>query len=109
MRRQSMNILIAVDGSASSHDAVRLAASLVNPAADAVAIYFSPLELEKRLPGRPRTIVDGAAADRRLRSRRRISGDRRTRRRPAADGLLRPPHAAARRLPHGDGPVAAAG
>jgi nucleotide-binding universal stress UspA family protein len=27
-----------------------------------VAIYFSPLELEKRLPGRPRRIVDGAAA-----------------------------------------------
>ncbi len=57
-----MKILIAVDGSASSLDAVRLAAALVNPAADAVAIYFSPLELEKRLPGRPQAIVDGAAA-----------------------------------------------
>jgi nucleotide-binding universal stress UspA family protein len=57
-----MKILIGVDGSAASLDAVRLAATLLDPAADAVAIYFSPLELEKRLPGRPRKIVDGAAA-----------------------------------------------
>ena len=57
-----MKILIGVDGSAASLDAVRLAAALLDPAADAVAVYFSPLELEKRLPGRPRKIVDGAAA-----------------------------------------------
>ncbi|NQW47220.1 MAG: universal stress protein [Planctomycetes bacterium] len=57
-----MKILIGVDGSASSLDAVRLVARLVDPAADAIAVYFSPLELEKRLPGRPRRIVEGAAA-----------------------------------------------
>ena len=57
-----MKILIGVDGSASSLDAVRLVARLVDPASDAIAVYFSPLELEKRLPGRPRRIVEGAAA-----------------------------------------------
>ena len=57
-----MKILIGVDGSETSFDAVRLVARLVDPARDGVAVYFSPLELEKRLPGRPRSIVDGAAA-----------------------------------------------
>jgi nucleotide-binding universal stress UspA family protein len=57
-----MKILIGVDGSETSLDAVRLVGRLVDPARDGVAIYFSPLELEKRLPGRPRAIVDGAAA-----------------------------------------------
>jgi nucleotide-binding universal stress UspA family protein len=57
-----MRILIGVDGSASSFDAVRMAACLVDPARDAVAIYFSPLELENRLFGRSRQIIDGAAA-----------------------------------------------
>ena len=57
-----MKILIGVDGSATSLDAVRLAAALVNPATDGVAVYFSPLELEKRLPGQKREVVDGAAA-----------------------------------------------
>lgn len=57
-----MKILIGVDGSAASIDAVRLAAAVVSPTADAVAVYFSPLELEKRLLGRRQTIVDGAAA-----------------------------------------------
>ena len=57
-----MKILIGVDGSAASLDAARLAAALVNPATDGVAVYFSPLELEKRLPGRKREVVDGAAA-----------------------------------------------
>ena len=51
-----------MDGSAASLDAARLAAALVNPATDGVAVYFSPLELEKRLPGRKREVVDGAAA-----------------------------------------------
>ena len=57
-----MKILIGVDGSETSLDAVRLVGRLLDPARDGVAIYFSPLELEKRLPGRPRAIVDGAAA-----------------------------------------------
>jgi nucleotide-binding universal stress UspA family protein len=57
-----MNFLIGVDGSAASLDAVRLAAGLVDPARDAVTIYFSPLELEKRLAARARVIVEGAEA-----------------------------------------------
>ena len=57
-----MKFLIGVDGSASSLDAVRSAARLLDPAVDEVAVYFSPMELEKRLVGRSRRIVDGAAA-----------------------------------------------
>ena len=55
-----MNILIGVDGSAASFDAVRLVASLVDPARDAVTIYFSPLELQKRLAAKARVIIEGA-------------------------------------------------
>ena len=58
-----MKILIGVDGSASSLDAVRMAGRLVDPARDQIAVYFSPMELEKRLLGRSRRIVDGAAAE----------------------------------------------
>lgn len=57
-----MNFLIGVDGSAASLDAVRLAAGLVAPARDTVTVYFSPLELEKRLAARARVIVEGAEA-----------------------------------------------
>lgn len=57
-----MKILIGVDGSQASLDAVRLAARLIHPASDQVAIYFSPMELEKRLFGKSRKIIDGAAA-----------------------------------------------
>ncbi|MFM8633381.1 MAG: universal stress protein [Planctomycetia bacterium] len=57
-----MKILIGVDGSRASLDAVRMAARLVDPARDQVAVYFSPTELEKRLLGQSRKIVDGAAA-----------------------------------------------
>lgn len=57
-----MKILIAVDGSAASLDAVALAGRLVNPSADEVALYFSPLELERKLPGSPKAMVEGAAA-----------------------------------------------
>jgi nucleotide-binding universal stress UspA family protein len=57
-----MKILIGVDGSASSLDAVRMTGRLVDPIRDEVAIYFSPMELEKRLLGQSRRIVDGAAA-----------------------------------------------
>ena len=38
------------------------AGRLVDPADDSVAIYFSPMELEKRLFGQSRKVVDGAAA-----------------------------------------------
>ena len=62
VRRAGVPVGLGVDGSASSLDAVRLVARLVDPASDAIAVYFSPLELEKRLPGRPRRIVEGAAA-----------------------------------------------
>jgi nucleotide-binding universal stress UspA family protein len=57
-----MKILIGVDGSESSLDAVRMVGRLVDPSCDEVAIYFSPMELEKRLLGRSRRIIDGAAA-----------------------------------------------
>jgi len=57
-----MKILIGVDGSESSLDAVRMVGRLVDPSRDEVAIYFSPMELEKRLLGRSRRIIDGAAA-----------------------------------------------
>ena len=57
-----MKILIGVDGSPSSLDAVRMVGRLIDPSRDEVAVYFSPMELEKRLLGRSRWIVDGAAA-----------------------------------------------
>jgi nucleotide-binding universal stress UspA family protein len=57
-----MKILIGVDGSASSLDAVRMVGQLVDATRDEVAIYFSPMELEKRLLGRSRRIIDGDAA-----------------------------------------------
>jgi len=57
-----MKVLIAVDGSAASLDAVTLAGRLIHPATDEMAIYFSPLELEKKLPGSPKAMVEGAAA-----------------------------------------------
>jgi len=57
-----MKILIGVDGSAASLNAVQMVARLVDPARDQVAVYFSPTELEKRLLGRSRRIIDGAAA-----------------------------------------------
>jgi nucleotide-binding universal stress UspA family protein len=57
-----MKILIGVDGSPASFNAVRMVAQLVDTVRDQVAIYFSPMELEKRLLGRSRVIVDGAAA-----------------------------------------------
>ena len=57
-----MKILIGVDGSAASLDAVRMVSQIVDPARDQVAVYFSPMELEKRLLGRSQRIIDGAAA-----------------------------------------------
>lgn len=57
-----MKMLVAVDGSPKSLDAVRLVGRLVNPAADAVAIYFSPLELQRQLVGRPHAVIDGAVS-----------------------------------------------
>lgn len=57
-----MKILIGVDGSQTSLDAVRMAGRLLDPAKDHVAIYFSPMELEKRLFGQSHRIVEGAAA-----------------------------------------------
>jgi nucleotide-binding universal stress UspA family protein len=55
-----MRFLIGVDGSAKSLDAVRLVGRLADPASDAVAVCFSPLELERQLPGQSRELVDGA-------------------------------------------------
>jgi nucleotide-binding universal stress UspA family protein len=55
-----MRYLIGVDGSPKSLDAVRLVGGLVDPASDAVAVCFSPLELERHLPGQPHEMIDGA-------------------------------------------------
>lgn len=57
-----MRVLIAVDGSTMSLDAVRMAGGLLDPAADLVALFYSPRELEKRVPHASRSIIGGAAA-----------------------------------------------
>jgi len=57
-----MKVLAAVDGSPSSLDAVSLIGRLINPAVDEVAVYFSPLEIRKRLPGQSEKVVEGAVA-----------------------------------------------
>jgi nucleotide-binding universal stress UspA family protein len=56
-----MKVLIAVDGSPASLDAAALAGRLIDPAADEVAIYFSPAELARRMPWGPQ-LVEGATA-----------------------------------------------
>ena len=53
-----MKVLIGVDGSAASFDAVRMAAKLVHPAVDEVAIYFSPSDIHKKLAGRASGVVE---------------------------------------------------
>lgn len=55
-----MRYLIGVDGSLRSFDAVRLVGQLVDPASDTVAVCFSPLELERQLPGQPPEMIRGA-------------------------------------------------
>ncbi len=57
-----MRYLVGVDGSQRSLDAVRLVGRLADPAVDAVAVCFSPMELERQLPGQPRQMIDGAVA-----------------------------------------------
>lgn len=53
-----MKVLIGVDGSPASFDAVRMAAKLVHPAVDEVAIYFSPSDIHKKLAGRASDVVE---------------------------------------------------
>jgi len=57
-----MKVLIGVDGSPLSLDAVRMVGQFIDPSQDEVAIYFSPSELERRLSNQPATIARGAAA-----------------------------------------------
>jgi nucleotide-binding universal stress UspA family protein len=57
-----MKILVAVDGSPKSLDAMRLVARLVDPTTDTVAVYFSKLELERQLPDKSHAVIDGAIA-----------------------------------------------
>lgn len=57
-----MRILIGVDGSTAANNAVRMAAQLIDPSSDLVALYYSPRELEKRVPDSSRSIIGGAAA-----------------------------------------------
>jgi nucleotide-binding universal stress UspA family protein len=56
-----MKILIGLDGSSRSLDAVRLVGRLVDPRVDEVDFYFSPVEMERRLPAAQRGLVDGVA------------------------------------------------
>ncbi|MGI9176924.1 MAG: universal stress protein [Pirellulales bacterium] len=57
-----MRVLIAVDGSQPAVDAVRLAGALLDPTVDVVALYYSPRDLEQRVPEASRSIIGGAAA-----------------------------------------------
>ena len=61
-----MKVLIAVDGSESSLNAVSLAGRLLHaanqPTPDEIAFYFSPLELKSKLRGRSSAVLDGAEA-----------------------------------------------
>lgn len=57
-----MRMLIGVDGSDASLNAVRMAAGICDPAVDLIALYYSPRELEKRVPDGSRSIIGGAAA-----------------------------------------------
>jgi nucleotide-binding universal stress UspA family protein len=54
-----MKLLIGVDGSPASFDAVRMAARMVEPARDEVAIYFSPSELRAGVVKQGTRVVDG--------------------------------------------------
>ncbi|MGA1316194.1 MAG: NAD-binding protein, partial [Rubrivivax sp.] len=47
--------------SSRSLDAVRLVGRLVDPRVDEVDFYFSPVEMERRLPAAQRGLVDGGA------------------------------------------------
>ncbi len=57
-----MRMLIGVDGSETSLNAVRMAAGICDPVADLFALYYSPRELEKRVTNGSRSIIGGAAA-----------------------------------------------
>ncbi len=57
-----MKLLIGVDGSPASFDAVRMAARLIDPACDQVSIYFSPAELRAGVVSKGTGVVDGVAA-----------------------------------------------
>ena len=58
-----MKVLIGVDGSPLSLDAVRVVGHIIDPTEDQVAIYFSPTELQQRLPESSSSIVSRSAAD----------------------------------------------
>jgi nucleotide-binding universal stress UspA family protein len=58
-----MKVLIGVDGSPLSLDAVRVVGHIIDPTEDQVAIYFSPTELQQRLPESSSSLVSRSAAD----------------------------------------------
>ena len=58
-----MKVLIGVDGSPLSLDAVRVVGHIIDPSEDQLAIYFSPTELQQRLPASSSSLVSRSAAD----------------------------------------------
>ena len=52
-----MKVLIGVDGSPLSLDAVRVVGHIIDPSEDQLAIYFSPTELQQRLPESSSSLV----------------------------------------------------
>jgi nucleotide-binding universal stress UspA family protein len=55
-----MKILVGLDGSMKALEAVQLVGRLIDPKADEVDFYFSPVEMERRLPDRQRRVIDAA-------------------------------------------------
>jgi nucleotide-binding universal stress UspA family protein len=70
-----MKILIGLDGSPKSLDAVRLVGRLIDPRTDEVDFYFSPVEMERRLPPAQRGLIDGATEALRVEAAAGLPGD----------------------------------
>lgn len=70
-----MKILIGLDGSPKSLDAVRLVGRLIDPRTAEIDFYFSPVEMERRLPPAQRGLIDGATEALRAEAAAGLPGD----------------------------------